>query len=115
MIYRAPSPEDPLDQGDITDGCPLVYVSRFDPENLTSLKTEHTLHRVVVLTQACDLAQGKVADVLVSVLLDAQGLVAQGLLKPADVRGPIRGGRVYGWYFLPKSAEHGLPEPYPTE
>ncbi len=63
-----------------------------------------------MLTQTCDLALGKVPDVLVAALLDAGSLVAEGLLKAADVRGPIRGGRVYGWYFLPKNEELGLPE-----
>jgi hypothetical protein len=36
--------------------------------------------------------------------------VEQQLIKPADVRGPIRSGRVFGWYFLPASAECRLPE-----
>jgi len=46
----------------------------------------------------------------VALVRDAEQLVRQGLLKAADVRGPIRAGRVFGWYFLPKSDEHGLPE-----
>jgi hypothetical protein len=41
---------------------------------------------------------------------DAEQLVRQGLLKASDVRGSIRAGRVFAWYFLPKSDEHGLPE-----
>ena len=41
---------------------------------------------------------------------DAQSLVDKQQLKAADLRGPIRAGRVFGWYFLPKSAELGLPE-----
>ena len=32
------------------------------------------------------------------------------LLKPADIRGPVRGARVYGWYFLPANSELGLDE-----
>lgn len=36
--------------------------------------------------------------------------IDQGFLKPADIKGPIRGGRVFGWYFLPKCLEWGLPE-----
>jgi len=42
--------------------------------------------------------------------MDAREMVDQNLLKAADVRGPIRAGRVFGWYFLPKNAELGLPE-----
>jgi hypothetical protein len=36
--------------------------------------------------------------------------VDQGALRAADVRGPIRQGRVWGWYYLPKNEELGLPE-----
>jgi hypothetical protein len=32
------------------------------------------------------------------------------VLKAADVRGPVRAGRVFGWYFLPKNDGLGLPE-----
>lgn len=31
-------------------------------------------------------------------------------VKASDVRGPIRAGRVFGWYFLPRCPECGLPE-----
>src|SRR5262249_12358720 len=44
------------------------------------------------------------------VVMDAQELVDQKLLKREDIRGPIRAGRVFGWYFLPKTADLGLPE-----
>ena len=30
--------------------------------------------------------------------------------KAADVRGPIRAGCVFGWYFLPRSTEFALDE-----
>ena len=45
-----------------------------------------------------------------AVVLDAESLVQQGLLKSADVRGPIRAGRVFGWYFLPKYEALNLSE-----
>jgi hypothetical protein len=48
--------------------------------------------------------------VTVAVVHDAQALVEQNLIKPADIRGPIRAGRVFGWYYLPASPECGLPE-----
>jgi hypothetical protein len=43
-------------------------------------------------------------------VLDAQALIDQGLLKRDDIRGSIRAGRVFGWYFLPKTERLGLPE-----
>lgn len=46
----------------------------------------------------------------VAVVQEARSLVEQGLIKPADVRGPVRAGRVFGWYFLPASSGLGLPE-----
>jgi hypothetical protein len=52
----------------------------------------------------------KVSRALAAVMIEAKSLVDQQLLKAAEMRGPIRAGRVYGWYYLPKSAEHGLPE-----
>jgi hypothetical protein len=110
MIYRHPGPEEPIDQGDIIDACPLVTLDTADPSVVDVLPVRHSLERVLVLTQTCDLAQLRATRVVVAVAHEAQRLVDQGLLKPADVRGPIRGGRVFGWYFLPKCAESGLPE-----
>ncbi len=43
-------------------------------------------------------------------MFDAQFLVNQQLFKPADVKGPLRAGRVWGWYFLPADATLGLAE-----
>jgi hypothetical protein len=65
---------------------------------------------VVVLTQTCDLVNQKATRVSVATVLDAQALVDQGVLKRDNIRGPIRAGRVFGWYFLPKSENLGLPE-----
>jgi hypothetical protein len=110
MIYRHPEPDEPIDQGDILDACPLVMLDTNDPSDAGVLPVRHSLERVVVLTQTCDLAQQRSTRVVVAVAHEAQRLVAQGLIKPADVKGPIRGGRVFGWYFLPKCLEWGLPE-----
>lgn len=63
----------------------------------------------------------------VAIVHEAQVLVEEGIIKAGDIRGPIRAGRVYGWYFLPSSEEHlakhfadtfsriGLPQPYETD
>jgi hypothetical protein len=110
MIYRLPAPDEPLDQGDLIQGCPLVVVENYDPGQPERLPVAGAPTRVIILTQACDLANQKVKSVVVAAVLDAQALVAQGLLKAADIKGPIRAGRVFGWYFLPKSADLGLPE-----
>jgi hypothetical protein len=109
-IYRLPPPDDPIDQGDLIEGCPVVFLTAFDVDNLASQEAEATPARVLVLTQACDLANQKVANIVCAVVLNVQSLIDQHVLKAADIRGPVRAGRVFGWYFLPKNAELGLPE-----
>jgi hypothetical protein len=110
MIYRRPAPAEPIDQGDIIDACPLVTLETADLSNVEILPVRHSLERVLVLTQTCDLAQQRATRVVVAVAHEAQSLVDQYLLKPADIKGPIRGGRVFGWYFLPQSTDFGMPE-----
>src|SRR6266571_109758 len=102
MIYCGPSPQEALTQGDILDDCPLLYwevssagVPEPEPRSVT------TRARIVVLTQACDLAQAKATRVLVAIVHNARHLVERGILKDALIRDHIRSHRVYGWYFLP--------------
>ena len=42
--------------------------------------------------------------------LRTQLLIEQKAFKPADIRGPLRVGRVWGWYFLPADTSLGLGE-----
>ncbi len=100
-MYQRIGPEVPLSQGDILDGCPLFGL---EPTGQTiDLHSSPTRWeaRVVVLTQACDLAQVKTTKVLVGWAHPAQALVDQGVLKAQVVRDQVRRGQVYGWYFLP--------------
>ena len=110
MIYRLPVSDEPIDQGDIIDGCPILSLVQFDLDHLDVVATKHVLQRIIVLTQTCDLANQKATRAIAAVVFDAQGMVNDQLLKAADIRGPIRAGRVYGWYYLPKNAEPELPE-----
>lgn len=103
-------PAEPIDQGDIIDACPLITLDTEEVADVEVLPVRHSLERVIVLTQTCDLAQQRTTRAVVAVAHEAQYLVDQGLLKPADIRGPIRAGRVFGWYFLPQSAQFGMPE-----
>jgi hypothetical protein len=95
-----PPPDNPIDQGDIIDGCPLVTVENYDPVHPDPVPAAGTRSRVVVLTQTCDLANQKATLAVVAAVRDAQSLVEKQLLKPSDIRGPIRAGRVFGWYFF---------------
>src|SRR3954468_12365489 len=102
MIYHQPPLQEALTQGDILDECPVLYweVSSAgeddaDPRSVT------TRVRVVVLTQACDLAQAKATRGLVAIVHNARHLADRGILKDSLIRDHIRSHRVYGWYFLP--------------
>jgi hypothetical protein len=110
MIYVLPAPDAPIDQGDIVDSCPILQIAHFDLRAPDSPQVACSSHRVVVLTQTCDLANQKTQRVVVAILHGAQFLVSQGIVAAADVRGPIRAGRVFGWYFLPAATEFGLEE-----
>jgi len=109
-ISRLPPPEEAVDQGDVIDGCPILQVTGFDSDNVDPLEIGYSGNRVIVLTQTCDLANEKTTVVVVGHILTALNLVDQHVLKASDVRGAIRAGRVFGLYYLPKSAELGLPE-----
>jgi hypothetical protein len=111
MIYDSPPAEEPLSQGDILDGCPIfgleVPAAGVDLDATPARWRE----RVIVLTQACDLAQAKSTKILVALLHPAQLLVERGILKAPTIRDQVRRGLVYGWYFLPATdAPISLPE-----
>jgi len=96
MIYQTPPKDELLTQGDILDDCP-IYRRAEDgvPIELVA--------RIIVLTQACDLAQGKATRAVVAVVHSADVLVASHAVKAATVRDQIRLGKVFGMYFLPAS------------
>jgi len=110
MIYSGPFPDSPIDQCDIVDQCPLTFLTEYDLNLPGQGEIECVPTRVLVLTQTCDLANRKATSATVAVVHEAQFIVDQGLLKPADVRGPVRAARVYGWYFLPADLDLGLNE-----
>ena len=110
MIYGLPEADHSLDQGDIIDDCFIVSVKEFNLDRHDPPLLNVARDRVLVLTQTCDLVQGKTSAVTIAVVHEAQLIVDKGLLKPADVRGPVRAARVYGWYFLPASSDLGLNE-----
>ncbi len=109
MIYSAVSPDTPVDQGDLIDDCPVVVIKALtaDPAAPDARFEEQ---RVIVLTQTCDLANDKTVVATVAEIQTAQFFVDSGILKPADIKGPLRSGRIWGLYFLPADAGLGLPE-----
>jgi hypothetical protein len=102
-MFAQSSARDPLTQGDLIDDCPLVGLNLTAlPIDLTNPPTKWWTTRVIVLTQACDLAQGKIQSVLVARVHDAQTLVDTGVLKGTVIRDHMRRHLVFGWYFLPE-------------
>lgn len=108
MIYSLPQADESLDQGDILDDCPMVTVAGHAPNRLEEARLE--LGRAIILTQTCDIAQAKAERFVVAAVFSAQDLIDRKLVKAADVKGPIRAGRVWGFYFLPANASAGLGE-----
>jgi hypothetical protein len=110
MIFDRRQPGDPLDQGGIICECPLVWLAEYDEGELSEADVSSAIERVVVLTQTCDLAQRKVSKAVVAIAVETTEIVDRGELKSSDIRGPVRAGRVFGWYFLPADGELGIPE-----
>jgi hypothetical protein len=111
MFFVSPS-DSPMTQGDILDECPLVGLNATEPpSDLRNIPVKRWLARVIVLTQACDLAHAKSGRVLVAQVHDAQKLVEAGVLKGTVVRDQVRRHQVFGWYFLPAATSPiALPE-----
>jgi hypothetical protein len=111
MIFAAPTPDEPLSQADILDGCPIFGLEASGKDVDLNAPPARWSERVIVLTQACDLAQAKTTRILVALLHPAQLLVERGILKGPAIRDQVRRGLVYGWYFLPAApAPISLPE-----
>lgn len=61
MIYASPAPDDPIDQGDIIRECPIALVETFPPDKQAGVVIPVAYNWVYVLTQACDLASGRLS------------------------------------------------------
>jgi hypothetical protein len=92
-----------LSQGDILDQCPILVWRLAPPPLDLDIPPEVRIIRVVVLTQACDLAQDKTTRVVVAPVHEATELVARNILKAGAIRDQVRRGQVFGWYFLPSA------------
>jgi hypothetical protein len=102
-------PNASIDQGDLIEGCVVAVLQTFILGQ-REYDVDFETRRVVVLTQTCDLANDKTTVVTVAEVQDAQAFVDAAILKPADIKGPLRSGRIWGLYFLPADAALGLPE-----
>jgi hypothetical protein len=111
VTYHIPGSDDRLDQADIVSNCLIPLLTELDVEGVKPPQIQVSPCRILVLTQACDLTSRKASNATVAVVLDAHTLVEQNLIKPADVRGPICAGRVFGWYFLLGTGQRAIVTP----
>jgi hypothetical protein len=81
LIFAPQTIEEPLSQGDIFDSCPIFGLETIGKDVDLTAAPSRWQERVIVLTQACDLAQTKTTNVLVALLHPAQILVDRGILK----------------------------------
>jgi hypothetical protein len=95
-MYEQPTAAD-LSQGDILDDCPILVWKLAPPPLDLNVPPEVRIIRVVVLTQACDLAQDKTTRVVVAPVHEAEELVARNILKSGAIRDQVRRGQVFGW------------------
>lgn len=108
-----------FEQGDILKDCPYYNVTRDEDD----CKTEIKLYNVVILTQSCDMANGKIDKVLVAPWLPLSDIFAQDLafkqrknpqklqLSKDDKRSSfkhLKDGVRPGYHMLNKDPEVGL-------
>src|SRR5439155_10516975 len=89
MIYNLPAPDGPIDQGDLIDGCPVVRVTGFQPDQPRTATVELDTHRGIVLTQTCGFANEKAENAVFASAFEAQFLIDQTVLKAGDIQGPL--------------------------
>lgn len=109
-MYRCPALNESLSQGDIIDNCPVFGLEVAEQPVNIDADPMRWKTRVLVVTQACDLANIKTSRVVVAIVHASQNLVDRGILKGKTIRDQVRHHQVFGWYFLPKHTEGELPE-----
>lgn len=110
--YGGAAPAEPLTQGDLIWDCPVITWSDA-PDRQPSVIDEHTLRAaqtailadVVVMTQACDLQQNKVEDVI---LCAHWGLIDYQAQFQADQRATGQNPTARSWARHCDDIRHGI-------
>ncbi|HVA45620.1 MAG TPA: hypothetical protein VNH11_04470 [Pirellulales bacterium] len=79
----------------------MYWTAERDQGGELQLRSASSNERVIVLTQACDLANSKTSKVQIAVVHATVRLVREGILKAQTIRDQVRRHLVFGWYFLP--------------
>jgi|SRR5579862_2982441 len=92
-----------LAQGDYLEDCPMpILPDEFDP--IAGVDIEFTIekHNIIILSQSCDLANGKVKSVVVCpvyTLQEIKDAIPTQYSKSAAWE-PVRRGQVEGWHMI---------------
>jgi hypothetical protein len=91
-----------LSQGDYLQDCPIPIIpSDFSPLPGANMVFEIMNYNVVVMTQSCDLAQGKVRNVVLCPIFTLDIIQANlPEYKSTKAFENVRTGRVDGWYMV---------------
>ncbi|MBI2805899.1 MAG: hypothetical protein HYX68_13040 [Planctomycetes bacterium] len=109
MIYSNPKIDEPLDQGDLLDDCPMVTVAEHAPDRLEQAQLD--FRRGIILTQTCDISNDKVDRFIVAEVFDVQTLRSADKRR-ARLLTPYR--EHLAKHFADTYSRIGLPQPYET-
>jgi hypothetical protein len=105
-MYELVSAGAPLTHGDIVVGCTIIRFESAHEGVIPRWILAQSTERVLILTQACDIANGKVTRLQVAVVQDVEDVVALGQISRATIRDHVRLHRAFGLYFLPEWEGH---------
>ncbi len=112
--YRAAKKADPLSQGDLIASCPVLMppTAAHFVEKKDTVDLDVAVYDVVVVTQSCDLDQGKINQVLVCPVhsLDQFGEWHANFKEPGP-REEMRRGYLARYHMLAASKVGGLERP----
>lgn len=100
-ICWEPCGEMPLSQGEYLIECPVVLVADI-PEAGDELDARVEIRNLLVMTQSCDLAQGKAKSVALCAIYSLEELAKENstYLNRKNWEN-VRQGRVEGWHMVP--------------
>jgi hypothetical protein len=90
----------PLEQGDFLFDCPILVPKSIPDESRVEVEAEVLVYNVIVLSQSCDLIQGKVDLVLLCPFWDLDELEAENEMFKGKGREKLRRGEYPGYHLL---------------
>jgi hypothetical protein len=99
----------PLMQGDFVSNCPVVVPSRAIDKDTKEINAEISEYDVIIMSQSCDLVQGKLDLVLLSPFWELRQFENQnGFFASPRGKEELRRGNVTGYHLLNKCVLKGF-------